>query len=300
MFLMRIAAANYPILYHESLENWKIHVKNWLDELDGKQIDVAVFPEYGSIELVSLLSKELQVDLKGQILALDKCLSVFKAYYADLAKEKNIIIVAPSYPIHLEEKVINRVFVFSASGEEGYQDKLFMTPFEANEWGVSAGEPALTVFKTAKGSFGIQICYDSEFPIGSFELAKSGAEVILLPSCTETIRGATRVHVGGRARALENQCYTMVSQTMGEALWSPAVDYNYGYCAAYATPDIGFPELGILQEGEHQKAGWMIQEFDLSLLQKVRAEGAVLNYQDSQRTSSFLNGEPIKVTIQEI
>lgn len=297
---MRIAAANYPIHYHESLENWKSYVKNWLNELDGKQIDVAVFPEYGSVELVSLLSKELQIDLKGQILALDKYLSVFRAFYADLAKEKNMIIVAPSYPIHHGGKVVNRVYVFSPSGKSGYQDKLFMTPFETNEWGVSAGEPLLTVFRTEKGSFGIQICYDSEFPIGSFALANAGAEVILLPSCTETIRGATRVHVGGRARALENQCYTIVSQTMGEALWSPAVDYNYGYCAAYSTPDIGFPELGILQESVHQKEGWMIQEFDLSLLQKVRKEGAVLNYQDSQRTTNFLNGEPIKVIIQEV
>src|SRR6218665_79290 len=100
MFLMRIVAANYPIQYHESLENWKIHVKKWLGKLNGKQIDIKDFSQNHSIKLVSLLSKELQVDLKGQILALDKYLSVFRAYYADLAKEKNIIIVAPSYPIH--------------------------------------------------------------------------------------------------------------------------------------------------------------------------------------------------------
>lgn len=297
---MRIAAANYPIHYHDSLEDWKVYVKGWMDKLKGKKIDIAVFPEYGSIELVSLLSKELQSDLKGQIKALDKYLSVFKSYYADLAKENNMIIVAPSYPIHFGEKVINRAFVFSPSGKEAYQDKLFMTPFETNDWGVQAGDPLLTVFKTEKGNFGIQICYDSEFPIGSFELAKAGVDVILLPSCTETIRGATRVHVGGRARALENQCYTIVSQTMGEALWSPAVDYNYGYCAAYSTPDVGFPELGILQEGGHQESGWMIQDFDLSLLEKVRKEGGVLNFRDSQKSSMVLNGEAIRVNIQEL
>jgi predicted amidohydrolase len=300
MRFMRIAAANYPIQYHSSLEEWKEYVKDWINQLDGKKIDVAVFPEYGSIELVSLLSKELQNDLVGQIKALEIYLQDFKEHYAALAKDKNICIVAPSYPIHHENRVINRAYVFSPSGKEGYQDKLFMTPFESNEWGVSAGEPVLTVFKTIKGSFGIQICYDSEFSIGSHELVKAGAEIILLPSCTETLKGATRVHIAGRARALENQCYTVVSQTIGEALWSPAVDYNYGYCAAYSTPDLGFPDLGILQEGQHQESGWMIQEFDLTLLQKVREYGGVLNHKDSLAVTSLLNGQTIKVNVLDL
>lgn len=191
--------------------------------------------------------------------------------------------------------MINRAYVFTPSGLAGYQDKLFMTPFESREWGVSAGEPELTLFRSAKGSFGVQICYDSEFGIGAHELAKAGAGVIVIPSCTETIRGAARVHVGARTRALENQCYTIVSQTMGEALWTPAVDYNYGYCGAYSTPDTGFPESGILQTGVHQEPGWMIQDFDLSLLDKVREEGGVLNFRDGQDIVQLLNGKRLKV-----
>lgn len=297
---MRIAAANYPITYHQSLRDWENHVEKWIKELQTEEIDVAVFPEYGSVELVSLLSKELQADAYRQIRSMDHFIEPFKAVYANLAFKYNLIIVAPSYPLPLDNKIINRVWVFSPKGLVGYQDKLFMTPFETNDWGVSAAEPLLTVFKTFKGNFGIQICYDSEFSIGSHELVKNGAEVILMPSCTETIRGATRVHVGGRARALENQCYTIVSQTIGEALWTPAVDFNYGYCAAYSTPDLGFPELGILQEGEHQAAGWLIQDFNFELLENVRKNGGVLNFLDSQKTSFQINGTAVKTRVVEI
>lgn len=292
---MRIAAANYPLKYHSSLPEWEAWVDLWLSELAGKEVDVAVFPEYGSIELVSLLSQELQRDAYSQIRAMDFFHEAFQALYGSLARKHNMIVVAPSYPVRAGEKMINRAGVFSPAGRVGYQDKLFMTPFEKEEWGVSAGEPELSLFRTSKGSFGIQICYDSEFGIGAHELSRAGAEVILIPSCTETIRGATRVHVGARARALENQCYTIVSQTMGEALWTPAVDYNYGYCGAYSTPDTGFPELGILQTGAHQEPGWMIQDFDLSLLEKVRKEGGVLNFRDSGDTSQLLNGKRLKV-----
>lgn len=292
---MKIAAANYPVKYHESLSAWEAHAGRWLRELNGKNVDIAVFPEYGSVELVSLLSRELQQDAYAQIRAMEEFHDAFLELYATLARQHEMIVVAPGFPVSERDKVINRAYVFSPAGLAGYQDKLFMTPFESREWGVSAGEPQLTLFQTEKGSFGIQICYDSEFGIGAHALAQAGAGVILVPSCTETLRGAARVHVGARARALENQCYTIVSQTMGEALWTPAVDYNYGYCGAYSTPDTGLPELGILQTGPHQQAGWMIQDFDLSLLDKVREEGAVLNFRDAAGVTQLLNGEPLKV-----
>ncbi|MBX2951645.1 MAG: carbon-nitrogen hydrolase family protein [Leadbetterella sp.] len=297
---MRIAAANYPVKYHESLPVWEAYVEGWLRELAGQEVDIAVFPEYGSVELVSLLSRELQQDAYAQIRAMEEFHGAFLELYSGLARRYGMTVVAPSYPLRSGEKMINRAYVFGPSGLAGYQDKLFMTPFESREWGVSAGEPELTLFRTDKGSFGIQICYDSEFGIGAHELVKAGAGVILVPSCTETIRGATRVHVGARARALENQCYTLVSQTMGEALWTPAVDYNYGYCGAYSTPDTGFPELGMLQTGTPQRAGWMIQDFDLTLLDKVREEGGVLNFRDSAATSQLLNGERLVVREVEV
>lgn len=295
---MKIAVANYPITYHNSLEDWKNYVEGWIKNL--KEVDIAVFPEYGSIELVSLLTKDLQTDAYNQIRAMNHLVQPFIDLYTYLAKAYNLIIVAPSLPISQGEKMINRAFVFSPKGLVGHQDKLVMTPFENNEWGVSAGALELNLFKTKKGNFGIQICYDTEFPFGSHELAKAGADVILVPSCTETIRGATRVHVGARARAMENQCYAIVSQTMGEALWTPAVDYNYGYCAAYSTPDLGFPDLGIIQTGKHQHPEWMIQEFDLSLLAEARKSGGVLNYKDGLNQSIFYKEDRVKVNTIEI
>ncbi|MCD8539755.1 MAG: hypothetical protein LRY55_08295 [Leadbetterella sp.] len=154
---MKIAAANYPIKYHESLSAWKSDVEGWFRELSGKAVDVALFPEYGSVELVSLLDKELQKDAFRQIRAMEVFHEDFLVLYEGLAREYGMIVVAPSYPLKADEKIINRAYVFGPSGLAGYQDKLFMTPFESREWGVSAGEPELTLFRSAKGSFGIQI-----------------------------------------------------------------------------------------------------------------------------------------------
>ena len=237
-------------------------------------------------------------DLRQQIVALDALKHEFCSIFLALAKKYQVIIVAPSIPILENNKNVNRAYVFSATGHVGYQDKQFMTRFENESWGIAAGDPILTLFEADWGAFGIQICYDVEFGIGSRLLSTAGAQIILSPSCTETIRGATRVHIGARARAMENQIYTIVSQTVGEALWSPAVDLNYGFAAFYATPDQDMPEEGIMATMQPQKIGWLTHELDLSLIDHVRTHGQVLNFKDHERFNMVFAAVPMQVVKQ--
>jgi predicted amidohydrolase len=295
---VKIAAAQYPITKHISLKAWAIHLEQWVLQGAAAKAQVLLFPEYGSMELVSLMPKEIREDLRQQIIELDALKYEFCAIFSALAKKYHLIIVAPSMPILENNKNVNRAYVFSASGHIGYQDKQFMTRFENESWGVSSGEPVLTLFEADWGTFGIQICYDVEFGIGSRLLSAAGAKVILSPSCTETIRGATRVHIGVRARAMENQIYTVVSQTVGEATWSPAVDINYGFAAFYATPDQDLPEEGIISTMQPQQIGWLTQDLDLTLIDRVREHGQVYNFKDHERFNMGFTPAPMQVVKQ--
>lgn len=285
-----IALAQYPITFHTSLEDWKRHTSQWVTEATERGAQLIVFPEYGSMELTSLLEGDAKNELSSQLKAIQKFLPAFKNHFLSLAVELQVTIVTPSFPVLLNRNYINRTFVFSNKGE-GYQDKWFMTRFENEEWGISSVEKQISVFKADFGSFGIQTCYDIEFPIGSHLMASNDVQLILAPSCTETIRGATRVHIGARARAMEQQIYVGVSQTIGNAEWSPAVDFNYGFAGIYASPDKTQPEEGILQQGKVQEAGWIIQKLDFKLNEKLREEGQVFNFKDVQRQFITLNEE---------
>lgn len=275
-----IASAQYPVMYHDSFADWARHTETWVREAARHNAQLLLFPEYGSMELVSLFSREIQSNLALQLQEMEGLRNDFCTVFADLADRYEVVIVAPSFPVQFEEKTLNRCFVFGPQGRSGYQDKYFMTRFELESWHVQSGGSRLCVFESDWGRFGIQICYDVEFPIGAAQLCAAGAQVLLAPSCTETIRGATRVHVGARARALEQQCYTVVSPLIGDAPWSPAVDINYGHAAVYSTPDKGFDPEGILQKMEAQKPGWLTHMLDLRLLDEVRADGQTLNFRD--------------------
>lgn len=277
-----IATAQYPITFHQKLEDWKTHTENWVKSAVNQGAKLLLFPEYGSMELVSLFSDEIRNDIRQQVLEMNTLRLDFCNTFAALSTKYKVIIIAPSFPVLERDQIYNRAFVFSANGLVGYQDKFFMTRFESEVWGIAAAPKKLSIFETTWGSFGIQICYDVEFPIGSQHLCTEGVNLILAPSCTETLRGATRVHVGARARALENQCYVAVSQTINNAEWSPAVDVNFGYSAIYATPDNNLPDNGIIATETAQKQGWLIKNLNFELIENVKSDGQVFNFKDTQ------------------
>jgi len=297
---MKIATAQYPIQFHQSFAAWDQYTEQWVKNAADQQAHILLFPEYGSMELVSLFSESVRQDIREQVRSVHALEKDFDNTFIRLAQKYEVVIIAPSVPFELHGKRINRAKVYSSKGLVGYQDKAFMTRFENEEWGIVSGTPELHVFKTAWGNFGIQICYDIEFPIGSKLLAEAGAQVIFAPSCCETLRGSTRVHVGARARALENQVYTVVAQTIGNCDWSPAVDINYGYTAVYSTPDLDFPDEGIISIRPAQQEGWLVQELDIGKLDTVRTQGSVFNYRDNQRLKISLDEQAFVVRHIEV
>lgn len=293
---LKVAVAQYPITEHTDFNEWRRHVEDWVGEAKRRKAQLLLFPEYGSMEFLSLLpGPEGEENIQQQILAIEAFRADFCAVFAHLAKKYEVVIVAPSFPVLEGTETINRAYVFSDKGLVGYQDKFFMTRFEGEEWGIKGGEKVLALFEASWGSFGVQICYDVEFALGSKMLSAAGASLILAPSCTETIRGSSRVHIGARARALETQAYLAVSQTVGDAPWCSAFDSNYGQTAFYCAPVLDMPERGVLNTCEPQQAGWLFHSLDFKHLEAVRNEGRVFNFKDHQRYYSEFPDEEVRL-----
>ncbi|AUN97247.1 hypothetical protein DOM21_15420 [Bacteriovorax stolpii] len=277
--MLKIATAQYSMNKHSSLNAFKSNAEDWVKEAATHGARLVIFPEYGSIELVSLMAPEIQKNLAQQLKEIQKYKDDFLNCYLDLAKKYKVYIIAPSFPLELEGKYINRAFFINPEGLYGYQDKQVMTRFEDEEWKVSSPDQRkLNVFDVDGVKVGISICFDVEFPDFSRELALSGITLLIAPSCTETPAGMNRVHVGARARALENQIYVAVSQTVGDVDYSEAIDRNTGMAAVYSTCDKGFPDDGIIVQGEVNYPKWVYADINPDLITNVRTNGSVLNF----------------------
>lgn len=280
MTTYKIATAQYNISYFSHFDDFGEKLENWVSEAARQNASLLVFPEYGSMELTSLFGQAIYSDLKQQLKSLQTLLPQWLALHHELAKKYNVHILASTFPTEIMPlHYVNRANFFAPDGLIGYQDKLIMTRFENEKWLISSGKQ-IRVFDTALGRIGIHICYDSEFPIIAHQQVAAGADLLLVPSCTDTQAGFHRVRIGCQARALENQCYVVQSPTVGEAHWSPAVDSNTGRASIYTPVDYGFPNNGILAEGNLNEAGWVFANVDLSEIARIREQGQVFNYRD--------------------
>ncbi len=272
--MVRIAVAAYPM---DRLTTWLDYVKKtgaWVNDAKKQAAQLLVFPEYGALELATVTG------CAGDLQSLKEGCAAFEgdlvALFEEHAVTAGVHILAPSIPARMGDAIVNRAHFFGPDGHMGYQDKQIMTRFEREEWDVKTGE-GLRIFETPIGVIGILICYDSEFPLLGRALVAAGADIILVPSCTDGLAGYHRVRTGALARALEGQCVVVHSPTVGEASWSAAADVNVGAAAVYGPPDKGFPDNGVLAIGELNNPGWVYADVDLGLIDVVRRDGQVLN-----------------------
>lgn len=275
-----VASAQHGIGRPGSFEEYAQRIAAKTKEAAEGGASLLMFPEYGAMELASIFGETVEADLQGQITALDGLAPKVDTLHLELAAKHGLHILAASLPVRVpgRELPVNRARLFAPNGRYGHQDKIIMTRFEREEWAIGGGD-GLAVFETDLGCMGIAICYDCEFPLLVRTMMEAGAELILIPSCTDTLRGHGRVRVGAMARALENQCYAIVSPTVGKAPWSPSVDINRGTAGVYGPPDIGFPETGIVAEGRFDEDMLLFAEIDLDLVAQARQAGQVLNHQ---------------------
>jgi len=275
-----VAAAQYGV---EFLGNWTTYerkLERLVGEAAAQGAQILVFPEYACLELASLFSADVYTHLHLQMNAIQACLPDFVRLHRDLAEQYGVYLVASSFPVQLADGSFrNRAYFCAPDGTFDFQDKLMMTRFENEIWNISRGDE-IKVFATRYGPVGINICYDSEFPLIARRQVELGANIILAPSCTDTVAGYNRVRIGCRARALENQCYVVMAPVVGVIDWSPALDINIGAAGIYAPVDVGFPGDGVLAMGELNASQWVLAELDLHKIEQVRHAGQVLNYRD--------------------
>lgn len=224
-----------------------------------------VLPEYLALELQSTLAKEIGADVIATLAALQPLQAAWLDLFSGLARRHRVHLLAGTF-LHAQANGFyrNRAWLFSPEGNSGFQDKLTLTGFENALRVIEPGD-ALRVFDCGFARVAINVCYDVEFPLYARAQQQAGARLLLVPSCTDTEAGATRVRVGCMARALENRFFVAQSVTAGEAPDNPSLDTNTGFAAIYAPSDRGLPADGVVARA-YAGTAWLFEDIDLAAL----------------------------------
>ena len=173
----------------------------------------------------------------------------------------------------------NVAYVCLRDGSVHEQEKIHPTPNEAYWWNIKGGD-SIHVIQTDCGPIGVQICYDCEFPELSRRLADEGARIIFVPFCTDSRQGYMRVRYCAAARAIENQCFVVLSGNVGNLPNVANMDIQYAQSCILTPCDFPFARDGIAAEASENVETLTISDVNLSDLSWARAEGTVRNLAD--------------------
>lgn len=117
----------------------------------------------------------------------------------------------------------NRSFLISPDGDiVARYDKIHMFDVQVSETetyqeskGYRPGDRAV-VAQTPFGGVGLTICYDVRFPHLHRDLAKAGADILLVPAAFSTVTGAAHWETLLRARAIETGCFVLAAAQTGQ------------------------------------------------------------------------------------
>lgn len=283
---LRVASLQYYIRPVDSFAQFEDQVRSLVATAADYKSKLVVFPEYFTCQLLTL--GDLEQPITEQVRRLADQVPRYEELFSEVATKHRVHVVAGSIPVRGDGDVVYNVsHVFAPNGKVGRQAKLHMTRWEAEEWDVSPGE-RLRIFETEWGKMAVAICYDVEFPELARVAARKGAEILVVPSCTDDRQGFLRVRYCAQARTIENQLYVICSGTVGSLPMVPAVSLNYGQASILTPSDFAFSRDGILAEGVANQESMVIGDLDLELIRHSRERGTVLPLRDSQRTAEVL------------
>ncbi|WP_439576777.1 carbon-nitrogen hydrolase family protein [Elioraea sp.] len=274
---MRLAALAWTVERTHSVEAFAQRLDRALGELAAQGVDLVMLPEYAAVEVGA--ARAAGCGARAEVAETAALAHALEHAMEGGAASHGLWLLGGSLPVPEGGRLVNRATLFAPDGRRAVQRKCRMTRFETEEWGVAPGGPPVAI-ETPWGRLGIAVCYDAEFPSIVRAMVTAGTWLVLVPACTDTVAGATRVTVCARARAIENQCFVAVAPTLGAAPWCESLNTNHGRAGIYGPADRGFPPDGIIAEGAEDTPGAVIADLDPGTIERVREHGAVRNHRD--------------------
>ncbi len=273
---VRIGAVQWQMRPTSSLEDLFSQIEYFVDAVSGYQADVVLFPEFFNGPLMAPWNDQGPAEAVRQLATYTDAI---RDEMLRLAVSYNINIIAGSMPEYDGDQLRNVCYLLRRDGTWDRQYKVHVTPDEVSYWGLTGGDK-VKVFDTDFGKVGILICYDVEFPELPRLMAEEGMHILFVPYWTDTKNAYLRVRRCAQARAIENECYVVITGSVGNLPRVENMDMQYSQAAVFTPSDFAFPHDAIAHEATPNTETMLIADLDLDNLREIRSHGSVRNLKD--------------------
>lgn len=274
--IVRIGTVQWQMRPTSSLEGLIEQIEYFVDAVSDYQSDIVIFPEFFNGPLMAKYNDDSPSEA---VRKLAEYTIPIRDEMARMALEYNINIIAGTMPEYVDETLKNVSYLCRRDGTWERQYKIHVTPDEYSVWGMEGGNE-VQVFETDFGKIGILICYDVEFPELSRLLAEENMQILFVPYWTDTQNGYQRVRHCAQARAIENECYVVLSGSTGNLPKAYNMDMQYSQSCILTPSDFPFPHDCVAAESTPNTEMTLIADLNMESLKKLHNEGSVRNLKD--------------------
>ena len=271
--IIRVGVVQWQMRSVDSFQNFLKQIEFFVDAVAGYKADFVLFPEFFNVPLMAKYNKLSPSDA---IRSLADYTEKIRTEMLQLAVSYNINIISGSMPVYTDECLYNVSYLLRRDGTWEEQYKIHVTPDEENYWGVHGGSK-LKIFETDVGKIGILICFDVEFPELPRILAEQEMDILFVPFSTDTKNAYLRVRHCAQARAIENECYVVISGSVGNLPDVENMDIQYAQSAVFTPSDFSFSHDAIAAEATPNTEMTLVVDLDLNLLKHLKTQGSVRN-----------------------
>lgn len=275
---VRVASVQYQQRGIGSFDEFQQIVTYFVDVASDYKADFVVFPELFTLQLLSIENAPLPPE--KAIEHLTGYTDQLKSLFHRLAIKFNVNIVAGSHPTKSESgKIQNVSYLFLRDGPIHTQPKIHPSSDEQFWWNIE-GADELDAIQTDCGPVGVLLCYDSEFPELARHLADQGANILFVPFSTTERQGYLRVRYCAQARAVENQCYVVLSGNVGNLPLVNNMEVQYAQSCILTPCDFFFSRDGVASDTTPNVEAIAVADLRMDSLNQARNSGSARNRVD--------------------
>ncbi len=249
---------------------------------------LVVFPEYNNLQLLGLLpgiekmeessgekegagakSGEADVSLPDLFRYMSPVVQpLVHTLFSELARAYALYIMAGSYTLSDQGKLINRAFLYGPSGRlESTQDKVNLLPME-HEWRIKRGK-SFSICETPLGKLGFPVCMDATYFETFRTMELSGVDIVLLPIANLEEYNFWLALRGIWPRVQESPLYGVKGALVGSV-----ADFTFtGRAGIFAPLELTVSRDGVLAEVEPcDREAMAVADLDLEALHALRSD----------------------------
>lgn len=294
---VKVGVVQWQMRILKDLDDFLQQVEYFVDAVSSYGSDVILFPEFFN---AALMGNDNDMDPSDAVRELATHTEAIRKRLVSLAVDYNINIIGGSVPEYIDGVLRNVAYLCRRDGTWDEQHKIHITPHEREDWGMVGGDE-IKVFDTDFGKIGIMICYDSEFPEIGRIMGEQDVEIVFVPYWTDTRNAYQRVRYCAQARAIENECYVVLSGSTGNLPSVTNMEMQYSQAAVLTPSDFTFPHDCIAAEATPNTEMTLIADLDLSRLTELHESGSVRNLKDRRKDlyeTALAKADAVKVAAE--